>query len=136
MDDAEATGIRGLFDVLIVDWNHLLHARVARRSRQQVGQAFFDDFEDDVDGDGGSGRGSQQGGEGAILVGQNFGAKIDGTTVGLLEGLNANARIDQSPVALEGLRIKFLKACDPIRHTLESLGDKVMHEAEVSNSGF
>ena len=49
---AETRGIFGSSEILIPGRDHFLHSRARGLVLQQVGEAFFDDIQHDVDGNG------------------------------------------------------------------------------------
>ena len=115
--------------------NHRFHAGVAFGGAERCGEATLDDLEGDLGGDGGAGGRAEEGGEGAVGRGDDFGAEGESAGVGFFEGLHADAGVDEAPVAGTGLGVEGAEGAQAGVPALQSLCHEEANEHAVAQAG-
>ena len=126
-------GVSRQFQILIVVRNHRFHASPAIAAFQELRQAGSNNFEHDVDANRGSRRSTQQRGDGVIGLGNYLRPVMNDArfTVGFLNGLDADASINESPICRLGCGVKNMKNLHAIAHALSSLLHQIFDETEI-----
>lgn len=128
-------GIGRLAEIDVERGQHRLHAGVAVGGAENFGEAALDDFEGDVRGDGGAGRGAEEGGEGAVGIGDDFGAERETAGVGFFQRLHADTGVDEAPVGGTGLGVKRVEGAQAGGGALQSLRHEEADEHAVAQAG-
>ena len=121
-------------EVFVPCWNHPLNLVGSLLTFQEVRQAGLDDIEHHGNGNGRAGGSSQKSGDGFVCVGNDLRSVVDDTcgSIFLLDCLHSDARIDQSPVLISGIRIKASKYFHAGGHALRTLLNQISHQWQVA----